>query len=201
LAPLTDAGLTPYRAIKKVRHILGPGKYIAVIGIGGLGSYAIQYARILGSGASVVALDHCEDKLQLATDLGADFTVNIEKTYDVKDEIGKITRDNGFDVVLDTVGLENTLNLGIKTLNRNGAIVVVGLFGQEIKMPLFETVTKEYQLYGSLWGNYNELCEVIELAVKREVKHRVQIFSLSEINDAIELLRVGNITGRAVIIP
>ena len=201
LAPLTDAGLTPYRAIKKVRHILGPSKYIAVIGIGGLGSYAIQYARILGSGASVVALDHCEDKLQLATDLGADFTVNIEKTYDVKDEIGKITRDNDFDVVLDTVGLENTLNLGIKTLNRNGAIVVVGLFGQEIKMPLFETVTKEYQLYGSLWGNYNELCEVIELAVKREVKHRVQIFSLSEINDAIELLRVGNITGRAVIIP
>ena len=86
LAPLTDAGLTPYRAIKKVPHILGPGKYIAVIGIGGLGSYAIQYARILGSGASVVALDHCEDKLQLATDLGADFTVNIEKTYDVKDE-------------------------------------------------------------------------------------------------------------------
>jgi len=72
LAPLTDAGLTPYRAIKKVRHILGPGKYIAVIGIGGLGSYAIQYARILGSGASVVALDHCEDKLQLATDIGAD---------------------------------------------------------------------------------------------------------------------------------
>ena len=47
LAPLTDAGLTPYRAIKKIRHLLGPGKSIAIFGIGGLGSYAIQYAKIL----------------------------------------------------------------------------------------------------------------------------------------------------------
>ena len=71
LAPLTDAGLTPYRAIKKVRHLLVPGGYIAIIGIGGLGSYAIQYAKILGSGANVVALDLRQDKIDLATELGA----------------------------------------------------------------------------------------------------------------------------------
>ena len=60
LAPLTDAGLTPYRAIKKVRHILGPNRNVAIIGIGGLGFYAIQYARILGSRASVVPLDRSD---------------------------------------------------------------------------------------------------------------------------------------------
>src|ERR1044072_5041469 len=57
IAPLTDAGLTPFRAIKKVRNLLGPGKNIAVIGIGGLGHYAIQYAKTLGQSANVIAMD------------------------------------------------------------------------------------------------------------------------------------------------
>jgi propanol-preferring alcohol dehydrogenase len=200
IAPLTDAGLTPYRAVKKVRHFLTPGKYIAVIGIGGLGSYAVQYARILGSGASVVAMDHREDKLQLASDLGAEFVVNIEKS-DVNDQINKITNGSGFDIVLDTVSLESTLDLAVKSLNRNGAIVVIGLFGQEIRMPLFDAVIKEYQVYGSLWGNYNELREVIELAKKGAIKHHIERFALPKVNDAIDLLREGNIVGRAVIIP
>jgi propanol-preferring alcohol dehydrogenase len=200
IAPLTDAGLTPYRAVKKIRHLLAPGKYIGVIGIGGLGSYAVQYARLLGSGANVVALDHKEDKLQLASDLGADFVVNIERNESI-DQINRVTGGGGFDVVLDTVSLESTLDLAVRSLNRNGAIVVIGLFGQEIRMPLFEAVIKEYQLYGSLWGNYNELREVIELAKKRAIKHKIEKFALREVNDAIELLRSGNIAGRAVIMP
>jgi alcohol dehydrogenase, propanol-preferring len=201
VAPLTDAGLTPYRAIKKVRHLLAPGRYIAVIGIGGLGSYAIQYAKMLGAGANVVALDRRDDKLELATDLGADSTLNIEKTDEIEGLVKMITKGNGFDVVLDTVSMESTLNLAVRTLNRSGAIVVIGLFGQEIRLPLFETIIKEYQIYGSLWGNYNELREVIELAKKGFIKHHIQKFTLSKVNDAIELLRRGNILGRAVVIP
>ena len=79
--------------------------------------------------------------------------------------------------------------------------MVVRLFGQEVRMPLFETVLKEYPMYGSLWGNYNELREVIELAIQARLKHRIQKFALSSVNDAIEQLRHGNIAGRAVIIP
>jgi propanol-preferring alcohol dehydrogenase len=60
LAPLRDAGLTPYRAIKKVRHLLGPGKSIAVIGLGGLGFYGMQYAKILGQGSVVIGIDRNE---------------------------------------------------------------------------------------------------------------------------------------------
>lgn len=149
----------------------------------------------------MVALDLRQDKIDLATELGADFTVKIDKDGRVKDEINRITKGNGFDVVLDTFSSESTLNLGVKTLNRNGAIVVIGLFGKEVIMPLFETVIKEYQIYGSLWGNYDELREVIELAKESRLKHRIQKFALSGVNDAIELLRHGNITGRAVIIP
>lgn len=201
VAPLTDAGLTPYRAIKKVRHLLVPGKNIAIIGIGGLGSYALQYAKMLGSGANVVALDRRDDKLQLATDLGVDSIISIEKSVDISGLVKSTTRGNGFDVVLDTVGTESTLSVAIRMLNRGGALAVIGLFGQKILLPLFETVIKEYQVYGSLWGNYNELREVLELAKKGLIKHHVQKFSLSKVNDAIELLRDGNILGRAVIVP
>jgi propanol-preferring alcohol dehydrogenase len=79
--------------------------------------------------------------------------------------------------------------------------VVIGLFGQEIRMPLFDTVINEYQIYGSLWGNYNELREVIELAKTGGIKHHIEKFTLTKVNDAIELLRGGDIIGRAVIIP
>lgn len=201
IAPLTDAGLTPYRAIKKVRHQLVPGKNIAIIGIGGLGSYAIQYANILGSGANVVALDVSQDKLDLAADLGANSTVKIDKNGNVKDEITRVTKGNRFDVVLDTVSSKSTVNLAVNNLSRNGALVVIGLFGQEVVTPLFQTVINEYQIYGSLWGNYNELCEVIELAYQHRLKHRIQKFALASVNEAIGLLREGSISGRAVILP
>ena len=201
LAPLTDAGLTPYRAIKKVRHLLGPNKNVAIIGIGGLGFYGVQYAQILGSGANVLAMDRSDDKLELAKGVGADFTLNIAMLEGIRKKIDIITHGHGVDVVLDTVGLEITLDTAVNILNRNGAIVVVGLFGREIKAPLFQTVIKEFQIQGSLWGNYNELCEVIELAKKTKIKHQIKKFSLSKVNEAIDLLRTGSISGRAVITP
>ena len=68
-------------------------------------------------------------------------------------------------------------------------------------MPLVQSVINEYHLYGSLWGNYNELCEVIELAKRGKIKHSIQKFALDDINEAITLLRDGQINGRAVIIP
>ena len=148
-----------------------------------------------------MALDRSDDKLKMAKELGgADFSLNLTES-EVRNKIRKITNGGGIDVVLDTVGLESTINLALDILNINGAIVVVGLFGKEIRAPLFQTVIQEYQIYGSLWGNYNELREVIELAKKGKIKHQIYKFPLSRVNDAIDLLRAGNIEGRAVIIP
>ena len=59
----------------------------------------------------------------------------------------------------------------------------------------------ENQVQCSFWGNYNELCEVIELAKQGKIKHTVNSFHLSAINEAISLLRSGQVDGRAVIIP
>ena len=204
LAPLTDAGLTPYRAIKKIRHLLGPGKTIAIFGIGGLGSYAIQYAKTLGQSSTVIALDRNEERLKLAEKFGADYVVNVSNSQNIRSEIlSKITegRRTGVDVIIDCVGAEATVEDSCRILNKGGSLVVVGLFGSQIKIPLVRAVLQEYQVYGSLWGNYNELCEVIELAKAGKIKHNIQKFPLSEINEAIQLLKNGEIVGRGVIIP
>lgn len=204
LAPLTDAGLTPYRAIKKIRHLLGPGKTIAIFGIGGLGSYAIQYAKTLGQSSTVIALDRNEERLKLAEKFGADYVVNVSNSQNIRSEIlSKITegRRTGVDVVIDCVGAEATVEDSCRILNKGGSLVVVGLFGSQIKIPLVRAVLQEYQVYGSLWGNYNELCEVIELAKAGKIKHNIQKFPLSDINEAIQLLKNGQIVGRGVIIP
>jgi propanol-preferring alcohol dehydrogenase len=207
LAPLTDAGLTPYRAIKKVRTMLGPGKNIAIIGIGGLGYYAVQYAKILGQSAHVVALDLKDEKLQLAKEIGADDILKISSAGSksnlagIKEDILKVTNGKGINVVIDCVGDENTIHDSFRILKKGGALVVVGLFGDEFKVPLLPLVINEYKIFGSLWGNYSELCEVIELAANHKLKHKVNRFSLSDINRAVDLLKGGNIKGRAVIVP
>jgi propanol-preferring alcohol dehydrogenase len=201
LAPLTDAGLTPYRAVKKVRHMLGPGTSIAVVGMGGLGSYGIQYARLLAPNSTVIAVDRSDKKLSLAENFGAEYTVNSATTKDIRDEVLQLTGGRGVDVVLDTVCAENTVGDSFKILAKGGALVVIGLFGSQIKIPLLPAIVNEYQTIASLWGNYNELREVIELASQRKIKHAYQSFPLTEINRAVDLLRQGQIMGRAVIIP
>jgi propanol-preferring alcohol dehydrogenase len=202
LAPLTDAGLTPYRAIKKVRHLLGPGKSIAVIGLGGFGFYGMQYAKILGQGSVVIGIDRNEKRVQ---DIGNAKLVDhaLSKSShapDIREQITKIT-GKGVDIVIDCVGAENTTRDAFRILNKGGALVVVGMFGNEVKIPLVPAIVNEYQVQFSLWGNYNELCEVIELAKQGKIAHSIQEFPLSEINKVADMLRNGEIKGRAVIIP
>ncbi|MGA8842918.1 MAG: zinc-binding dehydrogenase [Nitrososphaeraceae archaeon] len=86
--------------------------------MGGLGSYAIQYAKMLSYESRIVAFGRNESKLELAAEFGADATINIEnkKKEDVRDEINSVTNGKGLNVVLDCVGLENTADLGISLL-------------------------------------------------------------------------------------
>jgi alcohol dehydrogenase, propanol-preferring len=202
LAPLTDAGLTPYRAIKKVRHVLGPGKIIVVIGLGGLGYYGMQYAKILGQGSVVIGMDRNEKRVQDITNAKmVDHVLSISSNSpDVREQITKIT-GKGVDVVIDCVGAENTIKDAFRILNKGGALVVVGMFGDEVKIPLVPAIVNEYHVQFSLWGNYNELCEVIELAKQGKISHSIQEFPLSEINKVLDMLRNGEIKGRAVIVP
>ncbi|MDE1863458.1 MAG: NAD(P)-dependent alcohol dehydrogenase [Thaumarchaeota archaeon] len=199
LAPLTDAGLTPYRAIKKVRHLLNPNSFTLVFGVGGLGSYAIQYLKLTSS-TRVVSVVRSKDKARLAKDMGSDYVINSSEE-DLLSSIREITENQGIDVVLDIVSSRETLAAGISSLGKGGTVVLVGLMGDSFNLPVMSSVINEHHVLGSLWGNYNELSEVISLARARRLKTPISRFRLDEVGKALSSLEQGTIVGRAVLVP
>jgi propanol-preferring alcohol dehydrogenase len=204
LAPLTDAGLTPYRGLKKLRAagVLGPGRTVAVTGIGGLGSYGAQYAKLLGGGATVVAFARSAEKLKVATDNGADYAINVrDKTADeVRAELENFTGRTELDAVIECAGSPESIQLAFALLATEGAVASVGLIGNRIDIPLFPLVAREFSYFGSFWGNFNDLTEVISLAEAGQIKHTVTRVRFDDINDTIDALAHGQIIGRAVIV-
>lgn len=204
LAPLTDAGLTPYRGVKKLRQAgaLGPGRTVAVLGAGGLGVYGVQYAKLLGGGATVVAFARSDEKLAIATENGADHTINTGglTTDEVRKALQKATGRPELDAVIDCVGAEETIKLGFSLLAIQGAFASVGLVGNRIDIPLFPFVAREYSYFGSFWGNFTDLSEVVALVQEGKVKHSVERVRLDDVNDALNRLGTGDVLGRAVIV-
>jgi propanol-preferring alcohol dehydrogenase len=202
LAPLTDAGLTPYRGIKKLRDAgaLGPDRVMGVFGIGGLGGYAVQYAKILGAGAKIVALARNPDKLAVAKEYGADYIINIKgKTSgDIAKELSQATRRNDIDAAIDCAGAPEMVQLAMSLLSISGHYADVGLVGDRIDIPLFPRVSREQTLHGSFWGNNTDLSEVMALAAEDKIQHTVETFSFDKLNEYIDRLRVGEVVGRAV---
>src|SRR6516164_2918255 len=147
LAPLTDAGLTPYRGIKKLRDAgaLGPDRVLGVFGVGGLGGYAVQYAKLLGSGATVVAFDRNPDPLAIAKEDGADHIISIkgESSAEIAKELSKTVGQGELDSIIDCVGAPEMMQLGFSLLSISGHYADVGLVGDRIDIPLFPRVSRE----------------------------------------------------------
>jgi len=204
LAPLTDAGVTPYRGIKKLRAagVLGPDRVMAVFGASGLGSYAVQYAKLLSAGATVVAFARNDEKLAIAKQRGADVTINTrgKSLADLHDELFKLTGARKLDAAIDCVGAEETIETGIGLLATSGAFVSVGLVGTRINIPLFPFTAHELTYHGSFWANYSDLEEVLALAQKGKIQHSIKRIKFEDVNENIDLLRAGEIIGRAVIV-
>jgi alcohol dehydrogenase, propanol-preferring len=156
LAPLTDAGLTPYRSIKKLRDAgaLGPDRVMAVVGIGGLGAYAVQYAKLFSSGATIVAFGRNDEKLAVAKEYGADHVINIKDKSigDIRAELDRATGHREIDAAVDCVGAEETIQMGFNLLATAGTYCSVGLVGTRIEIPLFPFVAREFTYHGSFWA-------------------------------------------------
>jgi alcohol dehydrogenase, propanol-preferring len=202
LAPLTDAGVTPYRGIKKLRDsgALGAGRLVAVFGVGGLGLYATQYLKLLSSGARVIAIARNPAKLAIAKEYGADYTLSIrDKTPEqVKGELKELTGQDDLDAIIDCTGAPNMIQLAFSLLAISGHYCDVGLVGDKIDIPLFPRVSREQVLHGSFWGNFTDISEVMALMAEGKIKHTIKHFKFDEINENIDLLRTGDIVGRAV---
>jgi propanol-preferring alcohol dehydrogenase len=197
-APLTDAGLTPYRAIRRALPHVPPGGTIAIIGVGGLGHLAIQIARAIGPAPRVIAIDVAKEKLETALALGADEA--IEAGSDVGGRIRKITGGEGAHAVIDLVGSDASLATAAASVGRRGIVVLVGIAGGSLRFA-FAGLPPECVLTTSAWGTRAELEALLSLAARGLVRARVETQPLERVNDALERLVAGSVDGRIVLTP
>jgi propanol-preferring alcohol dehydrogenase len=169
---LTDAGLTPYHAIKGSLSKLGPGSTAVVIGAGGLGHVAVQILRTL-TPATVIALDVNDEKLQLAKDVGAHH--GFLSNPDAVDSIKALTGGKGAQAVFDFVVVQPTIDLGQAVIRVDGDLVLVGVGAGTARAGL--------------------------LARSGAIHVETEVLSLDDAPRAYEKLHDGRLRGRAVIVP
>lgn len=196
-APLSDAALTPYHAIKRSLHLLVPGSTAVVIGVGGLGHMGVQILRAL-SPARIVAADVSAEKLQLALDVGADETVKAGEG--AAEAIREITHGRGAELVVDMVGSDDSIALAAAIARFESHLTIVGLAGGKFEFA-FGALPFEAQLTTPYWGSAIELEECLELARQGRIRAHVEHFSLEDAPKAYEKMRAGELDGRAVICP
>jgi len=196
-APLTDAGLTTYTAIKPALPSLVPGSTAVVIGVGGLGLLAVQFLRTLCS-ARVIAVDNDQRHLGLAKQLGADYAMPSDAS--TAEQIRSLTSGAGATFILDCVGAEGTLKTGVAALARLGRLTLVGAALKTVPFGLHE-VPWGAQLATSMNGGTVNLREVIELARLGRIETIEDRYPLSRVDDGYNDLRNGKLRGRAVCIP
>ncbi len=196
-APLTDAGLTTYHAVKRSLSVLRPGSTAVVIGAGGLGQMAIQILKAL-SPARVVAVDVSTEKLAAAKALGADATVASDDR--AADHVRELTHGAGAELVLDIVGSDSTLQLAVAVARRLGHLTVVGIAGGSLPFSYLGVPT-ELSVASTFYGSIPELLEVIVLAQAGRLTAQTESFALEQAPEVYERLRQGTIPGRAVITP
>ncbi|MCX5279213.1 NAD(P)-dependent alcohol dehydrogenase [Streptomyces sp. NBC_00198] len=195
--PLTDAGLTPYHAIKRSLPKLTPGSTAVVIGTGGLGHVAIQLLRAM-TAARVIALDVSEDKLALARAVGAHEAVLSDAGAAAK--VRELTGGLGAQAVFDFVGAEPTVRTAGAVAAVEGDISIVGIGGGALPVG-FGSLPFEVSVAAPYWGSRGELIEVLDLARAGAVSVHTETYALDEAPLAYERLHAGKINGRAVILP
>lgn len=196
-APLTDAGLTPYHAIKRSLHKLVPGSTAVVIGVGGLGHMAVQLLQAL-SPARIVAVDRDEAKLRLAREVGADEAVLSDEA--AAEEIRRTSGGKGCELVVDNVGVQQTVDLAAAVSRPLGDIALVGIGGGTLGVGFF-TVPQEASVATTYWGSIVELQEVVALARAGRISVHVERFGLDDAMEAYRKLEAGEVNGRAVVVP
>jgi alcohol dehydrogenase, propanol-preferring len=191
-APILCAGVTTYKGLKETEA--EPGEWVAIVGVGGLGHLAIQYAKAMGF--QVVAVDVNEDKLALARELGVSLAINSAKDDPVRIVEREIGGAHG---VLITAPSLPAFRQGIGMTRRRGTCVLVGLPPGEFPLPVLDVVLKRITVRGSLVGTRADMHEALALAACRGIAADVETEPLGEINNVFDRLRQGKIHGRVVL--
>ena len=193
-APLTCAGVTTYKAVK----VSGAksADLVAIWGVGGLGHLALQYARI--AGASVVAVDLFDEKLELARELGAEFTVNAAE----EDPVAAIKKLGGANAAVVLAVAPKAFEQAFASLRRGGTMSLVALPAEnKMELPIFETVLNGITVVGSIVGTRLELREVFQLHAAGKTRVIREERPLDDIENAMEDVLTGDVPARIVFRP
>lgn len=188
--PLLCGGVTVYAAL---RHAgMGSGQEIGVIGVGGLGHLAVQFAARLGNRVTVFTTS--QDKIDFAAKLGASDAILCRA--------GKPTRKPArpLNILINTVPINMDWDAYLRLLDSDGALTFVGVPGDPARIPISVLLSKRRRVTSSVIGNRHEIIEMLDLADHFGVAPIIERFSLAEANAAIEKIRKNTIRYRAVLI-
>jgi NAD+-dependent secondary alcohol dehydrogenase Adh1 len=196
VAPHADAGLTAYHAVRRLAHLAVPGSTAVILGVGGVGHVALQLVHELGS-SSVIAIDTDERRRKLATELAADEVLDGPGSVDA---VRDLTDGRGADLVFDFVGTDQTHGDSVAMLARGGTYSIIA-YGGTLSAPSVALVANEQAAVANLVGTWVDLWEVLQLHAAGKVRLETETHPLGSVNDVLQKLRDGQVTGRAVLVP
>lgn len=192
LAPILCAGVTVYKGLKVLD--VRPGQWVAIVGVGGLGHLAVQYARAMGLHVAAVDIDSA--RLKMAGQLGAEVCVNAANEDPVRllqQQLG------GVHGALVTAVSRDSFAQALGMLHKRGTMSMVGLPPGDFALPIFDVVLNAKTVRGSIVGSRQDLNEALQFAAEGTVKAYTTPYRLDDINRIFDSLRNGRIDGRAVL--
>ncbi|CAL9471435.1 MULTISPECIES: NAD(P)-dependent alcohol dehydrogenase [Streptomyces] len=188
-APLLCAGITTYSPLK--RWNAGPGKKVAILGMGGLGHMGVKIAHALG--AEVTVLSQSLRKKDDGLKLGADhyYATSDPKTFE--------ELRGTFDLIVSTVSAPLDFNAYLSLLKTEGALVNVGAPEEPVSLNLFSVIGGGKTLAGSMIGGIRETQEMLDFCAEHGIGAEIELIAASEINEAYERVLASDVRYRFVI--
>lgn len=191
--PLLCAGVTVYASLRDAGMSLG--QRIGVVGLGGLGHLAIQFASKLGN--RVTAFTSSPDKADFARELGAHNVVTLPRA-------GKWPapppRDERLDILLVTATADLDWAGALEWLDSDGALSVASVPDSDLQIPVFALQNKRRRVTGSNVGSRPIIAETLQIAADYGVRPIVETFAFAQINEAFDRVRAGDVRFRAVLV-
>ncbi len=188
-APLLCAGITTYSPLKHWHA--GPGKSVAVVGLGGLGHMAVKIAHAMGSQVTVIS--RSLNKKPDAQAMGATGYIATSDPSSVE------KAKNSFDLIINTVSSAADMNAYLGMLKRDGVMVLVGAPADLLPVHPFSLIPKRASLAGSTIGGMPETQEMLDFCGKHNLAADIEMISIDKVNEAYERLLKSDVRYRFVI--
>lgn len=188
-APLLCAGITTYSPLN--HWGAGPGKKVAVVGLGGLGHMAVQIAHAMG--AEVTVLSQTMKKKDDGLKLGADsyYATSEQETFE---KLG-----GTFDLIINTVSAKINLDAYLGLLNLDGTLINVGAPAEPLSLSVINLIGHRRSFAGSMIGGIRETQEMLDFCAKHNIIPQIEVISADQIDDAYERVLASDVKYRFVI--